>query len=319
MPTRVRARVEEALGSPVVAAVDQTGGMSPGPAVRLRGADGSRLFVKACPASLNPVTPQLLRREAVVLDALGRHPRWAALEHWWDEALEPDAPADPWVVLLLEDVEGRHPDLDSPADVDAVVSAVDALPALLHHRLPSLDPLLDAGRRSGAPLGSTRDSFSVWAASLQRASEVLPTLGPPWLADLTPLAAVLHAVPAGDRLVHWDVRSDNLLLRPDGSVVVVDWGQALVGPSWVDAFLAREEHAHLPWFDAAALDHPDLAALGEETVTALLAAFATHLLLRAGTAQRDQGMPTLRAFRVEVAHHLLVGVARRLGLPAPTR
>ena len=42
-----------------------------------------------------------------------------------------------------------------------------------------------------------------------------------------------------DRLVHWDIRNDNLLVRPTGEVVFVDWGAAGVGPDWLDPLLAR--------------------------------------------------------------------------------
>ncbi|MFT4081246.1 MAG: hypothetical protein QM638_01545 [Nocardioides sp.] len=44
-------------------AVGQIGGMSPGCAARVRGADGTRAFVKAVGADLNPDTPTLFRRE----------------------------------------------------------------------------------------------------------------------------------------------------------------------------------------------------------------------------------------------------------------
>ena len=47
MPEQVRAWAEDELGSPVVEAYEQVGGMSPGCATRLVGADGSRAFVKA--------------------------------------------------------------------------------------------------------------------------------------------------------------------------------------------------------------------------------------------------------------------------------
>ena len=47
IPQRVRAAVEDWLGSPVVSAASQSAGFSPGAAVRLRTSDGRRVFVKA--------------------------------------------------------------------------------------------------------------------------------------------------------------------------------------------------------------------------------------------------------------------------------
>ena len=47
LPARVRDVVEEILGAPVVEAVSQPGGFSPGSADRVRTADGRRAFVKA--------------------------------------------------------------------------------------------------------------------------------------------------------------------------------------------------------------------------------------------------------------------------------
>ena len=73
VPAAVRAWVEEQLGSPVVATAEQVGGMSPGCATRLTCADGTRAFVKAVGAELNPDTPGLFRREIGVLRHLGEH------------------------------------------------------------------------------------------------------------------------------------------------------------------------------------------------------------------------------------------------------
>jgi Phosphotransferase enzyme family len=42
---------------------------------------------------------------------------------------------------------------------------------------------------------------------------------------------------AGDHLCHADIRADNLLLRADGQVVVVDWPWACPGAPWYDRLL----------------------------------------------------------------------------------
>ena len=56
IPERVRAWVSESLGSRVESWSEQIGGFSPGCATRLVTADGTRAFVKAVGAELNPDT-----------------------------------------------------------------------------------------------------------------------------------------------------------------------------------------------------------------------------------------------------------------------
>jgi hypothetical protein len=70
LPELVRAAVEAHLGAPVVEAVTQPGGFSPGVAARLRTADGRRAFVKAVGTELNPDSPKIYRDEVRITAAL---------------------------------------------------------------------------------------------------------------------------------------------------------------------------------------------------------------------------------------------------------
>ncbi|MFE6649661.1 hypothetical protein ACFVJS_24055 [Nocardioides sp. NPDC057772] len=103
VPPHVTGWIESTLDSRVISYADQVGGMSPGCAARLVCADGRRAFVKAVGLDLNPHTPTLFRREITVLELIGEHPLWARLEASYDDG--------DWVALILEDVEGSHPDL----------------------------------------------------------------------------------------------------------------------------------------------------------------------------------------------------------------
>lgn len=79
------------------------------------------------------------------------------------------------------------------------------------------------------------------------ASPPAPRTGPP--ADLDPwplrnLGALrasadrgLAAITGGATLAHCDIRADNLLVRPDGRVIVVDWPWGSLGPAWLDTVL----------------------------------------------------------------------------------
>ena len=96
-----RAAVEELLGGPVAEAVTQPGGFSPRAAVRLRAADGRRLFVKAVGPEPNPDSAGIYRAEAEDRRRASR--------------LRPGSPPDHHLRgrrlggARFEDIEGRHP------------------------------------------------------------------------------------------------------------------------------------------------------------------------------------------------------------------
>ena len=114
------------------------------------------------------------------------------------------------------------------------------------------------------------------------------------------------------QVAHWDIRVDNLLRRPGGEVVFVDWGVAARGPAWVDPLLARLERVEDPWFDTSVASSPSLADVGDEAVTAFLAGFGAHLAVRSVVAV-DVNLPTLNDFRVRESRRMLEAVARRTG------
>jgi hypothetical protein len=298
VPAAVRGWVEDRLGSPVVGTAEQVGGMSPGCATRVTCADGTRAFVKAVGAELNPDTPGLFRREIDVLGHLGEHDLWARLLESYDDGA--------WVALLIEDVEGRHPDFSDDAELEAVLAGVDRLAEVLQHRdVPSSVDLVDVA----GVLGKWADSL----ATLAGAPSSTPV--PDWLrSDPEGWAEVLReqaALPM-PHVAHWDIRVDNLLRRPGGEVVFLDWGAAARGPSWADPLLARLERVDEPWFDTSLASSPTLAEAGEEVVTAFLAGFAAHLAVRSLVAV-DVNLPTLNDFRIRESRRMLGAVARRSG------
>lgn len=215
VPEHVRGDVEATLGSPVVSARTQHGGFSPGAAARLVCADGTRAFVKACGAELNPDTPGLLRAE---IDALAHVP--AAVPH---AALLSAYDDGAWVALVLEDVEGRHP----------------AIPWTERDLAPTLDALERSGRtRAAKRLPSFADRVQLLCAWDEVRAD--PTDVAPDLLDRLPqlleLQRTAREVTVGDRLVHWDARADNILLRGD-EAVLLDWAWACRGAGWLDTLL----------------------------------------------------------------------------------
>ena len=246
MPAAVRDWAADELGSPVVAAYDQVGGMSPGCASRLLCEDGNRAFVKAVGLELNDRTPTLFRREITTLGMIGSHELWADLRASYDDG--------DWVAVMLEDVEGRHPDLDDDATMDVLLRETERLGLVLSERVPN-PPAPDPDRGGIADL---REHFHLWADAVARADEMPGDLLPDWVrhdaATWEPLVRGLadHEV----RLVHFDIRHDNLLERPTGELVFLDWGGTSLGPGWVDPLLARLERIEDPWFDAAVSSSP---------------------------------------------------------------
>ncbi len=301
MPDELRAWVQDTLHSPIVATQEMTGGMSPGCATRLSCADGRRAFVKAVGAPLNPDSPSIFRREVAVLTLLGSDPLWADLQASYDDGA--------WVGLLLEDVEGTHPDLSDDDTMNALLEATEMLGVALHDHVPSPDVMAHH-------LYDFSDIATRWAASVAEI-EVLDGVPVPdwvrddaagWQARVSGLAA--YEDPA---LLHFDIREDNLVQRPEGSIVFVDWGQALIGPAWIDPLMARLERAEDQWFDTALRSSPALVEAGDDAVTAWLVGMGTHLAVRTLTAL-DVGLPTLGAFRRSESVRLLSAAARRLDL-----
>src|SRR5712692_9416148 len=215
VPEAVRHQIEGRLGSPVVEAVTQPGGFSPGLAARLRTASGQRVFVKGVPPDRNPDSPAIHRREAAVVSRLPAGLPVPRFLWWFDEE---------WVVLAFEDVDGRHPRQPwDPGELKAVLRAIDRLTEAL---TPAPIPVPPAG-----------DLFGGWQGWRQLA-KAPPKRLDPWagrhLDRLIELEAVAPLAVSGETLLHLDIRADNLLLAA-GSVFVVDWPWASLGAAWLEA------------------------------------------------------------------------------------
>ena len=301
LPAPVRARVEAVLGAPVVEAVSQRGGFSPGSADRVVTADGRRAFVKAVSEALNPASPGLHRRELAVGTAMPPTSVVPTLLGGWDGTVDGTA----WVVLVLADVAGRHPHLPwRPHELEAVRSALEAVA-----EVPLGDGLVWL---PGTGAGFAED-FAGW----RRLRDVPAPDLDPWAArHLDRLVAAAdrgEAALAGDQLVHGDVRADNLLIGLDGSVVVVDWPWATRGAAWFDrlALLVNvglnDPHAALD--DLLETWLPDVAAADVDAVLAGLAAYFVDVARRPD----PPGLPTVRAFQRAQGQVVLRWLRRRWG------
>jgi Ser/Thr protein kinase RdoA (MazF antagonist) len=293
LPAHLRAAVEDMLGGPVVSAESQRGGFSPGTADRVVTSSGERAFVKAVSPAQNPRSAEMARREAHVTAALPAEAPTPALLGTFDDG--------DWIVLVLQDVDGRHP--RTPWVQDELAAAVRGLRDLADALTPS--PLADAP----AAAEQFAHDFGGW----RRIAADPPADLDPWAAahldDLVTTADRALASLTGDTLAHCDIRADNMLLRPDGSVVFVDWPWGCAGPAWLDtALLALNVIVHGGDGDPLL---PDQGA-------GVIAGFAGYFL-DVARLPPPPGLPTVRAFQRWQGDALLPWLRHHVGAAAHPR
>ena len=281
--------VARLLGAAVVGLRPVTGGYTDAVKRIASLADGRSVFVKAAG---DPRTRGWLRAEHEVYAFLGSRPFLPQRLGWEDAAVS---------VLVLEDLSAaRWPPPWSPADVVAVRDALDGLHAV---RLPP-------GWRRPQDADDLRGGWRAVAAD-RDPFLALGLCSAAWLARALPrlAAAAERAQLDGDRLVHLDVRSDNLCLR-DGGCVLVDWASAARGNPLLELAL------WLPTLEVEGGPPPDPAELGG--MVDLTAVFAGYLASRAGLPEpADVPPPGVRGLQRATLRVALVRAAEGLGLPAP--
>lgn len=283
LPDAVRAWADQVLGSPVVAWGSEAGGFSPGVAARLGCADGSRAFLKAVSAEANPRTPEMHRTEARVTATLPASLGSPRLLADYDDGT--------WVALLLEEVPGRPPTVPwQPAELAAAVRVLDRLAAV--PATPDLPTVGDA----------LADEFTGWRTLAASPPDDLA----PWqlghLDELVSLEQRWVDAAAGDRLLHLDVRGDNMLITESGEAVLVDWPWAAAGDPVMDVvgFIpsAMMDGAGDP--EALLLATAAGRAADPDAVTALVATF--HGLMEESRRRPPPpGIPTVRGFQAAQA------------------
>ncbi|MEO3863696.1 aminoglycoside phosphotransferase family protein [Acrocarpospora sp. B8E8] len=300
LPQGLRDALVHRLGHVSTAEV-QSGGFTPGVAVRLATIQ-CRAFVKAVPAD-HELAPKY-RAEAAVAARLP-HTTPAPQLRWTGDL-------DGWVVLVFDNIAGRHPDLspDSP-DVPVAVAGVASLAATL---TPGpVDAPVAPIARGGLLHG--------WGELLRDGAGDRPVAGlGPWERDRLPLLAELERawVPraAGPSLVHGDIRPDNLLIRDeDGALMVIDWAQPSIGAPWqdvVDLIPHMIMAGHEPRAaEKALIGVPAWEELPAEVVTSYAAAYAGYWT-RMSRQPSPPGVPNLRAYQARAARAALAWTRARL-------
>jgi len=283
LPDAVRAWADSALGSPVVTWTSEAGGFSPGVAARVGCVDGTRAFLKAVSAEVNPRSPEMHRTEARVTATLPADLGSPRLLADYDDGT--------WVALLLEEVPGRPP--AAPWRPDELAAALRVLDRL------ALVPATADLPAVGAALG---EEFTGWRTLAADPPGDLAPWQRQHLAELVSLEQRWVDAASGDRLLHLDVRGDNMLITDTGEAVLVDWPWAAAGDPVMDVvgFIPSAMVSGVD--DPEALLHATVAgrAADPDAVTALVATF--HGLMEESRRRPPPpGIPTVRGFQAAQA------------------
>ena len=302
MPSRVRSEIERWLGGAVVGAVTQPTGFSPGVAARLTADDGRRVFVKAVGPEPNADAPRIHRREVRIVTALPGAVPVPRLLWSYDEG------EGGWVVLVFEDVDGRHPMQPWSVDeLDRVVAALEDLSLLL---TPSPLPT--------AVIGAAGDRFVRGWRRLQEEQPSRLDRVDGWsrrhLEALVVIEDSVGCALEGDTLLNNDIRADNILLTSE-STLFVDWPHALVGPPWLDVvgFAPSVTMQGGPLPEEVISRHSACRTANSEAITAAVVALAGYFTHQA-VQPPPSGLPTLRAFQDVQGVVAREWIAQRTGL-----
>jgi aminoglycoside phosphotransferase (APT) family kinase protein len=200
--------------------------------------------------------------------------------------------AEGWVILSFEDIEGTNPAL--PWRDDQLARVLEALTATA----AALSPSPVDAPAAATPGGS--DHWRQLASQIQ--SVALPPGLEPWVQEnldlLVELEASSEAAAAGDTLVHFDLRADNIVLTKRAAFFV-DWPHARVGARWLDLayFLPSVAMQGGPPPDELFWGHPLARDAQRHDVSSVLAGLA-GFMLHGATQPPPPGIPTLRRFQL---------------------
>lgn len=300
LPPPVVAGVEAVLGFRVVTSISQTAGFSPGIAARVGGDQGERAFVKVVSSLVNADSPTMHRDEA----------RYAVLLPFGAPRLLGSFDDGTWVALAFEEVDGRPPEVPwTPADLKAAIDVLDRqalVPA--PSELPTVAESLRAELDGFALLSADPTGVTGWEL---RHLDALAALEASW-----------QDAAAGDRWLHNDARGDNMLIRPDGSAVLVDWPWSCAGNPAFDAIgfipTAIRDGAGRPELPVGEACEDLLGRLAgarcatDEQLTAMVAAFA-GLMQHRRRQPAPPGIPGVRAFQASQGDVALAWLQLRTG------
>jgi hypothetical protein len=270
LPVAVRTGIESVAGSAVdVAFPPVTSGFTGAYAGLLALRDGRRVFAKAAGPTA-PFALQAIPREARVLRLLDG--RVTA------PALVGAAGVDSWALIVLEAIDGHLPGMPwTPADAAAAHAACLELAELEPASVAELTDTSLARDVGGDPAAlACLDELASGARSWP---DGIPPLATTWARELAELGGLAEQALVGDRLVHCDLRPDNLLITPGGRARALDWNWVTRGPAWCDwvSLLPLMAHHGLD-VERMVAQSPLLEGVDAEAVDAFLAILVGYLV-----------------------------------------
>lgn len=304
MPQKIRDMIQAYIGSDVVRTETQSGGFSPGVAVRLFTSDNRCFFLKAIGTDLNPRTVYFHRQEIQINLSFPEN-SFAPKMLWSVD----DVDDTEWVALLFDNIAGQNP--PTPWQGNDLQRVMQALGQLTETLTPSpIDSVPSASEYFATSIYgwcTIRDNLSTY-------DERLDDWSKRHLDTLCELESHAPESVAGDTLVHFDIRADNIVITDD-DVWFVDWPHACIGASWLDVVMFAPSvvmQNGLPAEDLLRL-HPSSRIANTDAVTSTIVSMAGMLSLRAMTPP-PPGLPTLRTFQSALAKITRQWVAQRTKL-----
>jgi hypothetical protein len=279
--------VVSALGEQVTLWAPVSGGYSAAGLWVIETTVGRRLFVKAATTDL---TARFLRDEMVVYGAV-QAAYLPEVEAWVDDGHRP--------LLILEDLSDSFwPPPWTDEDVRRVWGTCEAIAA-------TAPP---PGLTRTASMSGLGDVYWPAIADDPRCVVALGVAPSAWLADVLPalVAAEAGANLSGSSLVHADIRSDNVCVRP--RVRVVDWNWAFAGNPALDLV------GWLPSLHLEGGPAPWELMSGEPGLVTRLAGYWLHYATK---PVPDEVRGNIREFQRAQGAVALEWAARELDLPRP--
>ncbi|MCL6443043.1 MAG: aminoglycoside phosphotransferase family protein [Alicyclobacillus sp.] len=316
VPATLRKQIEDRMGARIRHAVRVFGGYGPSATFRIFFDNGQTVFAKGAGNTSNAHNWEVVPKEAFVYENI--------------EAIEGLAPkyfgavaVEGWHLLLLEDL--RDVKRVPPWSSDLAERAIRDI-AGFHLRA-----LAEADKLEIMPAGSLVDSWKSVrdhdAASFLNLFGLNRAAAEEWLDEAIDAldAAASRLMDPGQPwgLIHIDIRSDNLIFRRDGRLVLFDWPLTARGPLIGDIafFLPSIRAEGGP--DPSALMRLYRQTMAENGITipdgavqAAAAATAGYFASRAGRPPVE-GLPRLRQVQLLQLRAALPWAAAELGLAAP--
>lgn len=288
----VRRALKRLRSAPVAWGPVTSGGHTPARRWVVTLEDGNRAFVKV---ATDDLTASWLREEHRYYAIMRGAPFMPGYVGWYDDGKRP--------ALALEDLSwAEWPPPWTRDRVRAVLSALD----LVHDW-----PVPDDTPSAADPRLELREGWD----EVERDVGPLLALGlcsAEWLERALPVLreAALAAPLEGGALLHFDVRSDNVCFRPDGTAVLVDWNWTSVGNPLVDVAF------WLPSLHAEGGPPPEDVLHVANGLDRLAACCAGFLAAHAARPPIPTA-PHVRPRQLRQARTALPWAARALGLPVP--